>query len=523
MSHKITRTGWATRFGLIMAVSGNAVGLGNFLRFPGKAAPYGGAFMIPYFIALVVLGIPLMWMEWTMGRHGGEHGHGSTPGMFHRMWRHPISKYLGIFGVLLPAMVGVYYIYIESWAFGYAWNTLTGSYWGQTSKEAMGETFAGYLGMGEGRFSFRLQSYVFFLLAFGLNITIMSMSISRGIETVAKYAMPALLVLGVVLAIRVLTLPPVEGRTVSDGLAQLWHVRDWSVLGKPDVWLAATGQIFFTLSVGLGMVHSYASYLRRHEDVTLNGLAACGTNEFVEVILGSTIAIPAAVVFFGVMETQQIARDGTFAIGFHALPVIFQQMPAGQLFGTMWFVLLFLAGLTSSMAMFTPLLLFLEDELDIPRKKAVKLIAAGVFLLMQPVVLFMHHGIVDELDYWMGDFGLVLFGAIEAVVFAWIFGMDKGWKEMHHGADLRVPRVFYYIMKYVTPVYAAGLVVWYVRGGLWSKITMEGVADEHTRYLWLARAMILAVAGFLFWGIRHAWRTHPKFFEQDAAEEGGES
>jgi len=497
-----------------MAMAGNAVGLGNFLRFPGKAAPYGGAFMIPYFLALVLLGIPLMWMEWTIGRHGGSHGHGSAPGMFHRLWSRPISKYLGVFGILLPAMVGVYYIYIESWSLGYAWQTAMGSYWGRTSNEAMGEVFADYLGMRGGPVSFSGQAYGFFLVAFLLNITIMSLSISKGIEVVAKYAMPTLLVLGVILAVRVLTLPPVDGRTVSDGLAQIWHVKDWSVLAKPDVWLAATGQIFFTLSVGLGMVLSYASYLRKREDVTLSGLAACGTNEFVEVILGSTIAIPAAVIFFGVTHTQEIVAGGTFAIGFHALPVIFQQMPAGQLFGTMWFVLLFLAGLTSSMAMFTPLLLFLEDELRIPRKKAALCIGFGVFVMMQPIVLFMHHGMVDELDYWVGDFGLVIFGAIEVTVFAWFFGMDRGWKEMHVGADLQVPRVFYYIMKYVTPIYAIVLVVWYVFGGLWDKITMKGVAAEDVPYLWLARAMILGFASFLIWGVWYAWRTHPRFFEQ---------
>ena len=519
MSQGVSRTGWATRFGLIMAMAGNAVGLGNFLRFPGKAAPYGGAFMIPYFLALVFLGVPLMWMEWTIGRHGGGFGHGSTPGMFHRLWRHPVSKYLGVFGILLPAMVGIYYIYIESWSLGYAWQTVTGTYWGKTSQGDMEGVFATYLGMGGGPLSFSVQAYVFFLIAFGLNILIMSLAISKGIEFVAKYAMPALLLLGTVLAVRVLTLPPVEGRTIGDGLAQVWRVKDWSVLGRSDVWIAATGQVFFTLSVGLGMVHTYASYLRKKEDVTLNGLAACSTNEFVEVILGSTIAIPAAVLFFGVAETQHIVKGGTFAIGFHALPVIFQRMPAGQFFGTAWFVLLFLAGLTSSMAMFTPLLLFLEDELSIPRKKAALYIGIGAFVLMQPVILFMHHGVLDEIDYWMGDFGLVLFGAIEVTIFAWIFGMKKGWQEMHLGADLQIPRVFYHIMRFVTPVYAIALVAWYVYDGLWAKVTMAGVAAEHVPYLWVARVMILGVAAFIIWGVRHAWRTHPKFFDGVESEE----
>ena len=84
-----------------------------------------------------------MWIEWTIGRHGGSYGHGSTPGMFHRLWKHPVSKYLGIFGVLLPAMIGIYYIYIESWSLGYAVETITGSYWGRTSNDQMAEVFTG--------------------------------------------------------------------------------------------------------------------------------------------------------------------------------------------------------------------------------------------------------------------------------------------------------------------------------------------------------------------------------------------
>ena len=180
MTHTITRTGWATRFGLIMAMAGNAVGLGNFLRFPGKAGPYGGAFLIPYFLALVFMGIPLMWMEWTIGRHGGGFGHGSTPGMFHRMWSNRISKYLGIFGILLPAMVGIYYIYIESWSLGYAWHTVMGSYWGKETQAEMGAVFTQYLGFGAGKVSFNATSYVFFLIAFSLNILIMSLAISKG-------------------------------------------------------------------------------------------------------------------------------------------------------------------------------------------------------------------------------------------------------------------------------------------------------------------------------------------------------
>lgn len=504
---------WATRFGLVMAMAGNAVGLGNFLRFPGQAAPFGGAFMVPYFIALILMGIPLMWIEWTIGRHGGRWGHGSTPGMFYRLWKHPLSKYLGIFGVLLPAMIGVYYIYIESWALGFTWKTITGEYWGMTEREEMQTLFNDYRGLNGGFLSFGPEGYTFFLITLAANFLIFARGIQKGIEIVAKYAMPTLLILGAILAIRVLTLPPVEGRTVSDGLARIWVI-DWSVLGNSDVWIAATGQIFFTLSLGFGMIHTYASYLTQEDDLTLNGLATVSTNEFVEVILGGTIAIPAAMVFFGPTLIDQIAAKeiGTFDIAFYALPVIFQELPAGQIFGTLWFFLLFLAGLTSSVAMFTPLLCFLKDELQFDQKKALATVSIGVFVLMQPVILFLHRGVMDEIDYWAGTFFLVVFAAIEAVVFAWCFGMEKGWKEMHDGADFQVPRIFYPIMKYVTPVFTLALLAWWTYDTLMMLIG-GGVVSENAPYLWLARGMIAAVGLFLVWGVWHAWRTHPKFFE----------
>ncbi|MGH7587738.1 MAG: sodium-dependent transporter, partial [Gemmatimonadota bacterium] len=115
------REQWGTRIGLILAMAGNAVGLGNFLRFPVQAAENGGgAFMIPYFISLVLLGVPLMWVEWSIGRHGGLRGHGATPGILQALWRNPIAKYVGAIGILIPFVVMVYYTYVESWSLGYS-------------------------------------------------------------------------------------------------------------------------------------------------------------------------------------------------------------------------------------------------------------------------------------------------------------------------------------------------------------------------------------------------------------------
>ncbi|MFO0943845.1 MAG: hypothetical protein U0930_24175 [Pirellulales bacterium] len=125
---KESAEGWSSRIGVIMAVAGSAVGLGNFLRFPGKAYENGGgAFMIPYFVALLLLGIPLCWAEWSMGRYGGRRGFNSGPGIFTVLWKNPLSKYFGTMTVLIPLCVYFYYIVIEAWCLMYAWDYLTGA------------------------------------------------------------------------------------------------------------------------------------------------------------------------------------------------------------------------------------------------------------------------------------------------------------------------------------------------------------------------------------------------------------
>jgi neurotransmitter:Na+ symporter, NSS family len=123
------RETWKTRIGVVLAVAGSAIGLGNFLRFPGKVVQYGGgAFMVPYILASLLLGIPIALIEWTMGRYGGQYEHGSAPGIFHIVMKHPIGKYLGAFGIIAPLGIVFYYIFIESWTLGYMLHAITGAY-----------------------------------------------------------------------------------------------------------------------------------------------------------------------------------------------------------------------------------------------------------------------------------------------------------------------------------------------------------------------------------------------------------
>jgi len=497
------REHWGSRIGLILAMSGNAIGLGNFLRFPVQAAENGGgAFMIPYFICFVVLGIPLMWVEWGLGRYGGRIGHGSAPGIFQSMWAHPAAKYIGILGVLLPLVILIYYVYICSWTLAFSFSSILGLYpTPDTIVHATGPV--GYLApyqdylygfIGASSESLFLSpnpfAYLFFVVTLALGLFILSKGISGGIEKLNKIAIPTLFILAAILFVRVLTLesPTDAGMTVSGALAFLWEP-DFSGLYSAKVWLAAAGQVFFTLSLGFGAILTYASYVKPDEDIALNGLATSSLNEFAEVVFGSTIAIISAVIFFGVDGAGLIAGEGAFKLGFISMPAIFTHMSYGALFGFLWFLLLFIAGLTSVVALSQPTLAFFEDEFKWSRKKSVAVF--GLILFLSASLPIFLKGSLDEMDFWAGTLGIVVLAFFEIVIFFWIFGAENAWAEITRGANIRIPRAFFYLMKYVTPLLLLIILA------VWGYQQLPAVLARRGLELWVTRAfLVLLFAGF---------------------------
>src|SRR3972149_3013076 len=168
----MARQRWGSKLGIILAVAGSAIGLGNFLRFPVQAARNGGgAFMIPYFVALLLLGLPLMWIEWTIGRLGGGFGHSTAPGMFHTLWdKNKFIKYFGVIGIFGPIVIFIYYVYIESWLLGYSVFALLGKYNSAATEQSMSAFLHAYQGLVKNEFFANLApAYFFFLITFILN------------------------------------------------------------------------------------------------------------------------------------------------------------------------------------------------------------------------------------------------------------------------------------------------------------------------------------------------------------------
>ncbi len=509
------RDTWGSKLGLILAVAGNAVGLGNFLRFPVQAAQNGGgAFMIPYFIFFLLLGIPLMWIEWGIGRHGGKYNHGSTPGMFHSIWQNPISKYIGALGLFISFIILVYYTYITSWTLGFSFFSITKQYFGLEDFNSMKSFLYSYQGREiSSSFSNLTPAYVFFIITFLANFYILYKGISKGIEKLAKIAMPTLFIFAIIIAIRVLTLgtpnPDLPENSVLSGFAFIWNP-DFTKLNDPKIWLAAAGQIFFTLSVGMGSIQAYASYLRPKDDIALSGLTTAATNEFAEVILGGSIAIPIAVAFFGITITTQMAAGGAFDLGFASLPLVFERIPLGNVFGFLWFLLLFFAGITSSVAMGQPIIAFMEDEFKLSKKQSVAILSFLTFFVVQFVVFFLKNGVLDEMDYWAGTFGLVVFALCEVIIFMWFFGADKAFDEINTGAEIKIPIAFKFIMKYITPTILSIIMVWWLFQDAIPIFFLKGVPKENIPYVIGTRIGMAIILISLFVVIHIAFKNKRK-------------
>jgi len=340
---------WGSRVGLILAMAGNAVGLGNFLRFPMQAVQNGGgAFIIPYLVCFLLMGIPLLFVEWTSGRYGGQFGHHTTPFAFHKMNNRWIWKYIGVFGIFSNLSIAAYYCYIESWTMSWTIHSAAGTFNGM-SQNAVSDFFTNYLDITTTTTGIPYEAVIFYVLCLALNVWILSRGLSGGVEKAAKIMMPLLIVFGIFLAIKGVTLRAGEAGALFDGtvgLNFLWTPQ-YSSLTNPKVWLAAAGQIFFTLSLGQGSVQCYASYVKKKDDIVLNSMSAGWMNEFVEVVLGSAIIIPIAIGYFGLDKVMELTQLGGLGLGFRVMPFLFEQWGPilSVLAGVSFFGLLFLQEL----------------------------------------------------------------------------------------------------------------------------------------------------------------------------------
>jgi len=529
MSSRVKKESWNSRIGVILAVAGSAVGLGNFLRFPGQVAQYGGgAFMIAYFISLLILGIPLGWMEWSAGRCGGKKGFYSAAGILNVIWNNPMAKYVGVFCMLCTLFLFTYYSYIASWCLGYAVHFLVGGadFSSVDDARTFWENFIGVHANGSGIGFSLTRVGGFYVTVLLVSFFLIYRGISRGIERYSKFAFPTLIGIAVIVLIRVLTLgtpvPENPENTIGNGLGYMWNPNkvllqekvmgsessEWNTikevigsksieayegvvaaqpdqfrlkrvtlvaqLARPKLWLAAASQVFFSLTLGFGAVMVYASYTKRDDDLVLSSLSAISANEFAEVSLGGLISIPAAYAFLG---ASGIAGQSIFGLGFNVLPIVFTGMPLGSVFGFLFFFLLFLGAIAGVLSQLQTGIAFFEEALDIGRRRAVTLVGATMATVCVCVLWFSHDiKVMDTLDFWVGQFLIFTVTMINVIIFGWAWGVDNVYKEVHQGAAFKVPQFFKPIMKYVCPLFLLSIFV------LWIILDVIGLGQSGIDY-----------------------------------------
>ncbi|MGE9292349.1 MAG: sodium:calcium symporter, partial [Puniceicoccales bacterium] len=242
------------------------------------------------------------------------------------------------------------------------------------------------------------------------------------------------------------------------------------------------------------------------DDVVLSGLAATSANEFCEVALGGLITVPAAVAFIGVAGLAGVGL-GTFDLGFKVLPLVFSEMPFGNIFGFLWFFLLFLAAMTSSISMLQPGIAFIEEALKTDRKSSTAILGF-ITAIGSGFVVYFSEGIkaLDTLDFWVGTFLIFVLATMQILIFGWVVGVRRGRQEAHIGAAIRIPGIYVPIMKVICPLFLIVIFVLWVLTSVFG-INLTGDGESHlSGYVtdlfvdpnpvaWMSVALVAILAG----------------------------
>jgi len=442
------RDQWGTKLGFILAAMGSAIGLGNIWRYPYVVYENGGgAFLIPYFVALATAGLPILILEYSLG-HKYRHGAPATFHLISEKW-----EWLGWWMAAISFMIATYYIVILGWCLSYIWYSF-GEDWGDDT----GAFFiAEYLGTSEGADpagfwdigSPRLKVLLAVAIAWAIVYFLMWRGVSKGIEMASRILMPTLIVLLIIIVIRAVTL---DG--AADGLNVLF-TPDFGALTDFSVWSAAYGQVFFSLSVAFSIMIAYSSYLPRKTDLSNSGLIVGLSNAGFEFM--AAIGVFAALGFLALTldtEVTEVAGTGGVGLAFIVFPQIISSLPALQsVFGVIFFVSLFFAGITSMVSILECVVAAVREKFDLGRTAAVNWIC-GVAALIS--ILYVTEGglfYLDTVDHFVNAYGLVVAGLAEVLLVAWIArNLNEQREHLNDISYIKMGPWWTASMKFITPI-----------------------------------------------------------------------
>ena len=433
------KDGFGSKLGAIAATAGSAIGLGNIYRFPYLAGENGGgAFLLIYVAIVLCLGIPIMMAEFYIGRRGGKDPVGSIKELSPKThW-----NLIGYMGILAAFVILSFYSTVSGWTLEYIYKAAT-NFFANKTPEMIEQ---GFVDFNNNPFRPFLWQFLFM----GLTAFVVFKGIKDGVEKYTKILMPALFVILIILCIKSLTL-----EKANEGLEFLFKP-DFSKVNA-SVLLAAMGQAFFSLSLGMGALITYGSYISKKDNLTTTSLSVVVADTFVAILAG-IIIFPAVFSF-----SSKIKISGDPGLAFNTLPMIFNDMHGGYFFCIIFFVLLAIAALTTTISLLEVIVTFITENYGIKRNTATLIgtlisLFFGVFctlsLRQDSILNFNGLTFFNFMDIFSANFLLPIGALLIAIFVAWKMGKDSFYDEItnHNTLKISVKNFIYFIIKFVAPI-----------------------------------------------------------------------
>lgn len=436
-SHRPPRAQFSSKFGLIAAAAGSAIGLGNIWKFPYITGVYGGAaFLFVYLGFILAIGLPVMLSELIIGRRSRRNAFGA----FKKLAPNTPWRFIGSFGVAAAFLILSFYGVVAGWSIKYIFFSISHDF-ANSTPELIDSYFDNFITDPVAPLIYQ----IFFMLLTGAIVII---GVQKGIERYSKILMPVLLVIILILDVRAVTLPG-----AGEGLRFLFHP-DFSKLSFEGV-LSALGHAFFSLSLGMGTLITYGSYVNKNTNLVKTAIQVTTAD--------TVIAILAGIAIFPAVFAFNIEPGAGVGLIFKTLPNVFMQMPGGAIFSILFFVLLTIAALTSGISILEVVVAYFAEELKIKRRVSTVLATSLITLLgiicslslgiFSDLIIF-NRNVFDLLDHISANILLPVGGMFIALFIGWVFGRYKVYREVAHGGKLKgwFLWIFMRLVKFVAPI-----------------------------------------------------------------------